>query len=554
MQLPFSITLAIAILTIIITCIFTPLVAHSSPVPIYSIPVHVIRVDSVKIDDDQIENWINNANDIFNPAGIRLVLVSSSAIVDPNISTMTAGLSNPGVIAATKEAAKYPGKLVVFFRDGADGNGFSLGNYEFVAMPQFNMTWLCKAKQTPAGECLDTMGNPVDWEQNAGQLAHDVGHYFGLNHTFPGFTDLNYNLASATQKFVDSGFNVNVFDGDSLGDTPPDPGAGVYANEGWHKCNADHTSYIIGTIVTATIIPDRNNLMGYFGCDPNLLSPMQIDELRATVEDRMQSGLTSWTIGDDEHIAGLTPEGHAHEFYYVPEVGHWQHSDLSLDPTVATRLLSRSGLTSWTIGDDEHVAGLESDGGVHEFYYFPEAGNWRHSFVTKNAEGPLLNPGAGLTSWTIGDDEHIAGISYDGSLHEFYYFPDVGRWQHTDVTRNVGGDKMRPSITSWTIGDDEHIVGLAHDGSVHEFYYIPDIGQWQHSDVTQNAGGPKLNSRSSLTSWTIGDDEHIAGLTPEGSVHEFYYIPDIGQWQHSDVTQNAGGPKLNPGLQVSYSN
>jgi hypothetical protein len=111
-------------------------------------------------------------------------------------------------------------------------------------------------------------------------------------------------------------------------------------------------------------------------------------------------------------------------------------------------------------------------------------------FVTQAAVVKLA-PGFGLTGWIVPDngDEHVVGLGPDGAVHEFFFTPDTGRWQHGNISR-ITGVKLAPgsSLTSWIVADngDEHVVGLGPDGTVHEFFFTPDTGRWQHGNISQD--------------------------------------------------------------------
>jgi hypothetical protein len=455
----------------------------------------------------QIQSWVDRANQIFAPAGIQLMLepVSGSFLWNSSINSMTNNPSSQGFKDATQVAKQFPDKIVVFFRN-VQGNGFSDGSYKFVAMPRFVDSFVWPGVQ---GDNSRT--------QNIGQLAHDIGHYLGLPHTFPGNSDPGFTILSATKALLMNGWNVNIFDGDGLSDTPPDPGVGIYDNPGpgipaWNHCNSDHPSYMLDRV---TITPDRHNLMSYFPCEPNELSPMQIARMREVLLSRAQLGLDISQFGQ------------------------------------GFRLNPSSSLTSWSVDFPSihpaihvvhpHVVGLGGDGTLNEWFFIPtsvlnpEIGTWQHGNINNNTPNlPNLAPGSSLTSWIFSNgDEHVVGLGADGTVHGFYFIPRDGSWKHEDIS-SATGVKLAPgsSLTSWIFSNgDEHVVGLGADGTVHGFYFIPRDGSWKHEDIS-SATGVKLAPGSSLTSWIMRTNEHIAGLTEDGSLHEFLFIPNVGHWQH----------------------
>jgi hypothetical protein len=174
----------------------------------------------------------------------------------------------------------------------------------------------------------DTSGCPIFVQpgtglifiQNFDQLAHEVGHYFGLPHTFPGPSDLltkpgdlqnwyNGNPRAGTTR------SIQLFDGDAstgpeqnggytgwsftVDDTPPDAGAQLYVSNGVNMCNTP-TGKTISDGSGATVVfngdsytlhgkdennqplsltfwPAKGNVMSYFACkNPMLLKGDQV--------------------------------------------------------------------------------------------------------------------------------------------------------------------------------------------------------------------------------------------------------------------------------------
>src|SRR5262249_19728268 len=125
----------------------------------------------------QVKAWVDFANDVYAPAGIQFAFEPRddgpdwSALRHTAINSMMSNADSDfeqTVAAAQREAGKRPGKVVVFFRHGRGGSptggAFSSTHYDFVVGPGF---W---SSMIPSG-------------QNIEILAHEPGHFLGLDHT-----------------------------------------------------------------------------------------------------------------------------------------------------------------------------------------------------------------------------------------------------------------------------------------------------------------------------------------------------------------------------------
>ena len=87
-----------------------------------------------------------------------------------------------------------------------------------------------------------------------------------------------------------NGGQADALDGDLLEDTEPDIGLGYYLNYGWDPCNGKDTVTVSetsrGKKYSWDLTSPRHNVMSYFTCEPVGLTPMQIQVIYRTLDDR----------------------------------------------------------------------------------------------------------------------------------------------------------------------------------------------------------------------------------------------------------------------------
>jgi hypothetical protein len=261
--------------------------------PAFQVRIHAVRLTddnggrATAITRDEVRQWVDFANQVHSAANIRFlfdagansadfVTVANTAIN----STSQDPVSDPDWPKALRDAndiaARHPNKIVILFRHGPGANptggGFSWSDINFVMMPGFQ---------------THTCGS-----QNLGLLAHELGHYLGLPHTFahtfPGArADA---LAAAQNLFAFFNFNRTIFDGDGVADTDQDPLLDV------NGCDQSATS-----VTLFRGAPDfrevffrlpRENIMSYYSAPTKTLSPDQ-----ATIENNIVKSGAHFSTG-----------------------------------------------------------------------------------------------------------------------------------------------------------------------------------------------------------------------------------------------------------------
>jgi Polyglycine hydrolase-like, structural repeat len=131
-------------------------------------------------------------------------------------------------------------------------------------------------------------------------IAHEMGHYLHLVHTFypqpTTMTEASQLIRDYVQNNgLDPSFGPNVFDGDGI-DTPPDPGMALFSAAGLDPCNASQgtvqvpVSFANGTSATYFLTPDRENIMSYWNRTCRGLPPHMSAGQIARVRDAVENG------------------------------------------------------------------------------------------------------------------------------------------------------------------------------------------------------------------------------------------------------------------------
>ncbi len=345
--------------------------------PIIDLPMHGVQVT----DDDptshatpmtgvQAQAWLWEADRVYAHAGIHFVFdpIADFSTAHSTLANQMGGTGDAQwateVVAANAIADAFADHGVVLFRWGPDpsgptGGAFSWTSFDFVAGCAFDYTGVCG-------------------HQNITLLAHELGHYLGLAHTFPTV----YNtVGDAQAALVAASGDTTIFDGDGLVDTSPDPFSGDL------QCALDTYDETLDGLPLA--LP-RDNIMSYDDAHAKGFSPSQMLRVRQGALMRSGQDIRGLLAGSFEPAV----EGEAVVAGASVSGGSFAEQDMS------------SFLGKWSGGAQLWWSGPAAIGGSLSFSFNSASGGVHRVFVTLTQA-----PDFGIQQFYVNDQ--IAGDPVD---------------------------------------------------------------------------------------------------------------------------------------------
>jgi hypothetical protein len=247
-----------------------------------------IRVQAVLVSNDdgslaptitpqQIRADLNTASQAFGPASVRFDFDPQTDVsrVNSTLLGRECTLAAGAVLGTATEpscdfpihndernrvAQTYPGKMVIYFSASERTRRDAAGLWQY-GPRTFNWSNQVDWFVTMTG------GDPGD------NLSHEMGHYLHLPHTHWNLFGSSNEAANAIRNYVGGGpkeRGYELFDGDGLVSTPPDPGAGLFSANGLDTCNVNMgtldlpVTFPDNSTFTYRFTPDRENVMSYW--------------------------------------------------------------------------------------------------------------------------------------------------------------------------------------------------------------------------------------------------------------------------------------------------
>lgn len=215
----------------------------------------------------EITQWVDSANKSWGSAGYKITFGGKKDMVKVSSTVLNTQPPDNAYdqwelyrIAGNYLASLLPSeKIPVFFRKkGSSGWSWGPGDTNYISMPSYGNTCISKAakgSKCPNGCCPnDTL------------LSHQLGHYFGLAHTF---TDTPCDQVTLANTDGDRNGQLSGTTKDDVSDTTPDPGAACAPTTSL-TCK-EKTVTVNGVKFT----PPWQNIMSYHECTPEKISAGQ---------------------------------------------------------------------------------------------------------------------------------------------------------------------------------------------------------------------------------------------------------------------------------------
>lgn len=266
----------------------------------------------------------------------------------------------------------------------------------------------------------------------------------------------------------------------------------------------------------------------------------------------------TWTDPKDHLTYAVARSAYGLLLFKNSSIGSWSFRNLTAE--IAGAQLLVGSITVFTTTDRlVCVGGLNAAGEVVLYTQTGTLGasgyNWTfinisardlapQGIATPTFVGPLISY---VTAW---NGLTIAGLDSAGHMRAVWFAPGLPRWTSTDLTISSGAPALTGGLTvylTWWGGID--LAGIDSDGKLSVAWWVPGFGgEWRLDNLTDNAGGPLLNpgSVASFSTWWGG--LNVVGVDLAGRLVVYWWTPDVvnvfgeDRWHATSLADSVAGP------------
>ncbi|HZW08517.1 MAG TPA: peptidylprolyl isomerase [Phycisphaerales bacterium] len=155
-----------------------------------------------------------------------------------------------------------------------------------------------------------------------------------------------------------------------------------------------------------------------------------------------------------------------------------------------------------------------------------------------------------VTSWNA---LNVVGLDANGDIQAIWWAPGLDRWRTDNLSDLTGAPPMEgtiaPYLTSWGA---INLTGSDANGNVVVTWWTPNV-PWNTSNLTDMFDGPTLAPGSVSTYVTPWGATNIIGTDVAGNVIAYWWAPDSGPWNISNLSEIIEGAEIPDGPMIGVT-
>ncbi|MBC7773524.1 MAG: PPC domain-containing protein, partial [Pyrinomonadaceae bacterium] len=249
---------------------------------------------------------------------------------------------------------------------------------------------------------------------------------------------------------------------------------------------------------------------------------------------------------------------------FTNTAGQWTLRNLSTE-IAGSGVISTEISTFTETSGIVNLTGLNAQGHLLLFKQTGAGGEgayvWSFANITTrdlNPQGQVMPPFIGnrvtayVTSW---NGLNIAGLTAAGEIHTVWWAPGLQFWQTTNLSAVTGAGQLSGGLTVYlTPWGGINLAGINNEGKVSVTWWVPGFaGEWRNNNLTNETGGPTLDPGSITSYITAWGALNIAGLDGQGKVVIYWWVPGFQLWSITSISEQVPGSKLPVGRLTGVS-